>query len=252
MRSFRIGILMIVLTCLSVGLAEAEVFEWNGAAKDIEMLHIDIHRGDIEVRPADGGEITISARKRGPKKEVEQVRLEVEETLSGLSILAIYPPRQRRDQPKTKVDIDVEIRLPPGVRFVGKTEVGDVVALGLSDPIEASSTQGDIRLSTSSYAEARTVNGRIEAHLGRADWRGTMSFRTVNGSIEVALPSSSDAEISASSVNGKFQTDLFPVSVNRYGRRGPSTIRGTLGEGGRKLSMESVNGNLRLSRNREK
>ncbi len=104
---------------------------------------------------------------------------------------------------------------------------------------------GDVRVSTSHLAKANTVNGSIRASLGRADWTGKLEFSTVNGGIRVELPADVSTEVSASTVNGSMETD-FPLTVS--GRFSMKNMRGTIGQGGRSLELETVNGSIELKR----
>src|SRR5256885_9595793 len=79
--------------------------------------------------------------------------------------------------------------------------------------------------------------------LGRATWSDALEFRTVNGGITLDLPAGLSTEVRAKTVNGDIQTD-FPLMVT--GRLGPRSLRGTIGSGGRRLALETVNGSIRL------
>ncbi len=102
---------------------------------------------------------------------------------------------------------------------------------------------GSIRVSTSGSAEASTVNGSITASMGRAQWTDALEFHTVNGGITLNLPANVSTEVRASTVNGDIETD-FPLMVT--GRLGPRRVTGTIGSGGRRLALETVNGSIRL------
>jgi DUF4097 and DUF4098 domain-containing protein YvlB len=67
----------------------------------------------------------------------------------------------------------------------------------------------------------------------------------VNGGITIYLPSDFSAEVEAQTVNGDIETD-FPLTVS--GRFGMRRIRGTIGAGGRRIELETVNGSIRLRR----
>jgi len=95
----------------------------------------------------------------------------------------------------------------------------------------------------SGSAEAQTVNGSIVASLGRATWSDGLDFRTVNGGITLDLPANLSAEVRAQTVNGDIVTD-FPLTVT--GRLGPRKLNGTIGNGGRRLDLATVNGTIRL------
>jgi hypothetical protein len=51
--------------------------------------------------------------------------------------------------------------------------------------------------------------------------------------------------VRASTVNGQIVTD-FPLTVT--GRLGPRRVNGTIGSGGRRLELATVNGTIRLKR----
>jgi hypothetical protein len=70
-----------------------------------------------------------------------------------------------------------------------------------------------------------------------------MQFVTGNGAVTVALPSTFNGEIDASTGHGEFRSD-FEIKI--LGRLNPRHIRGTIGEGGRKIRMVSGNGRLEL------
>jgi DUF4097 and DUF4098 domain-containing protein YvlB len=93
--------------------------------------------------------------------------------------------------------------------------------------------------------QAKTVNGSITASLGRANWNGQLDFKTVNGTITLDLPQDLNAVVKADTLNGDITTD-FPLSVmGRFSRR---QLSGTIGSGGRELSLKTVNGSIRLRR----
>jgi DUF4097 and DUF4098 domain-containing protein YvlB len=72
-----------------------------------------------------------------------------------------------------------------------------------------------------------------------------MEFSTVNGGITVQVPDGFSARVDASTVNGSIETD-FPITVQ--GRFGSRRLQGTIGNGGRDLELETVNGSIRLVR----
>lgn len=122
--------------------------------------------------------------------------------------------------------------------WTSRIAVGKAIEL-----VAANTVNGSIRISTSGYAEAETVNGSIVASLGRATWSDGIEFRTVNGGITLDLPATLSTEVRAETVNGDILTD-FPLTVT--GRLGPRRISGTIGTGGRQLALATVNGSIRL------
>jgi DUF4097 and DUF4098 domain-containing protein YvlB len=141
------------------------------------------------------------------------------------------------------VEVHFTVRVPRGVGFAPRTVNGDVNASDLDGDVEATTVNGSIELSTSGRAEARTVNGSIRARGGRSDWKGTVDFETVNGSITVELPADTNLEFDAETVNGSIETDF---SLSSQGRRTRRHLSGTIGSGGRRMQLETVNGSIAI------
>lgn len=235
----------------------AEDFHWQGRVAAGRTVEIKGINGGIEARAAEGAEVVVSERKRGRASDVDDVKIELVEHEGGVTICAIYPTRWSSKPNEcrpgdghgggsnTKSDVEVEfsVRVPKGVRFVGWTVNGGIEAEQLPDEAEAYTVNGSVRVSAGGEARAETVNGSIRASMGRADGRGPLSFKTVNGGITVELPASVAAFVHAETVNGSIETD-FPLTVKGkfVGRR----VDGVIGAGGRRLELQTVNGSIAL------
>ncbi len=229
-------------------------FHWKGKVAPGKAIEIKGVNGDVRA-VAGSGDVEVTAVKHARKSDPDEVKIDVVQHEDGVTICAVYPSDGRRENTcdagdgghmnvhDNDVTVDFTVRVPAGVRFVGKTVNGEVAAADLSGDVEANTVNGSIRISTSGSAEAQTVNGSIEASFGRATWSDALEFRTVNGAITLNLPTGLSTEVRASTVNGDIQTD-FPLMVT--GRLGPRTLRGTIGSGGRRLALETVNGSIRL------
>ena len=146
---------------------------------------------------------------------------------------------------KNDVSVRFEVKVPAGVRFVGRTVNGGISARGIQAEAEAHTVNGGIEIEARGLTHAETVNGGISARVDRADWKDTLQLKTVNGGIEVSLPASAAANVKAATVNGDIETD-FPLTVTgKFGRR---RIEGSIGGGGPVLEMETVNGAIKLSK----
>jgi DUF4097 and DUF4098 domain-containing protein YvlB len=139
--------------------------------------------------------------------------------------------------------VSFTVRVPAGVDFVGRTVNGGVEADGLTGDVVANTVNGGVRLSTAGKAQAETVNGSITAAVGQADGTEPLSFKTVNGSIALDLPAAANAEVRASTVNGEVHSDFPLTGQARLSRK---SLSGTIGGGGRSLSLETVNGSIQI------
>lgn len=237
--------------------AAAQDFRWTGRLAAGKTLEVKGVNGDVVASAASGNQIEVTAVKRARRSDPDDVEIRVVEYEGGVAICAVYPTPPRARQENTcapgdewhsstennDVTVDFTVKVPAQVVFHGQTVNGDIEAMGMGADVELYTVNGSVRLSTTGFAAASTVNGSIEAEMGRADWEDQVAFNTVNGGITLTLPASLSTEVRAQTVNGEIDSD-FPLTVQ--GRFGPRRVRGTIGGGGRRLELATVNGNIRL------
>jgi hypothetical protein len=252
-----------VSLALALGLSPALAtaagdFRWHGRVAAGQAIEVKGVNGEVEASPTGGGDVEVTAVKRGRRSDPDQVEVRVVEHGGGVTICAVYPtpPGERANEcaPGTggrmstrdnDVRVDFVVRVPAGVNFVGRTVNGEVTARDLPADAEAHTVNGGVVVEAAGHTLARTVNGSIQARMGRADWSGETEFETVNGTITVELPENASADVDARTVNGGIETD-FPLEVT--GRISRRRMTGTIGGGGRKLSLQTVNGAIRLQK----
>jgi cytoskeletal protein CcmA (bactofilin family) len=235
-----------------------ETWNWNSAMSPGQTLEIRGINGGITAVAAGSGEARVSVTKNGRRSNPRDVVMEVIQHERGVTICAVYPqgrsrqanecrpgPGGRMNVENNDVEVEWTVRVPNGVRLVAITVNGGIEATNLPADVNARTVNGDVRLSTVGVARAATVNGSIEATLGRADWSGAISLESVNGSITAFMPAASNTVVNASTVTGSIETD-FPLTV--AGRFGGRRISGTVGTGGRELELKTVNGSITLRR----
>ncbi len=123
---------------------------------------------------------------------------------------------------------------------------GRVTVEEVTGPVRASSGNGDVTIGTvEGPVSASSGNGDILVSMERITGSGDMEFSSGNGRVEVTLPASFEAEVDAHTGSGAITTD-FPIKVT--GRLTRSRLRGTIGEGGRRLRMSTGNGSMELRR----
>lgn len=225
-----------------------EEFRWQGAVAAGETVTVHGINGGIEATPAAGDRVEVVAVKRGKESDPAEVRIDVRQDGRGVTICAVYPGQDACGKGKVrKNDVEVEfaVRVPRGVHLAARTVNGSIDAKSLTGDVHATTVNGGIEVVAAGAVEATTVNGAIRASSGRASWSGTLAFKTVNGSIDVTLPASTNANVEAKTVNGSLSSE-FPLTVE--GRWGPRRMEGTIGAGGGALRLETVNGAIRLNR----
>ncbi len=90
---------------------------------------------------------------------------------------------------------------------------------------------------------AHTTNGNVHLELAHfADQKG-MAAETTNGSVLLAVPQDTQANLEARSLNGNFYSEL-PFSQETASR--PREMRGKFGKGGPTIRLNTVNGGIRI------
>jgi len=239
----------------TLGAQQAQDWEWQGAVDRGDAIEIKGVNGAIKASGTSGGQVQVTAVKKGKDDDPADVRIEVVEHPGGVTICAVYPDVEgkknecapgdegRLSSKDNDVSVTFTVQVPAGVRLVATTVNGDIEAGGLQGDAVATTVNGDVMISSTGLARATTVNGSIQASMGRGDWDGSLNFNTVNGSITVNLPAGVNTEVSAATVNGSMNTD-FPLTVK--GAFSMKNMHGTIGSGGRELDMATVNGSIHL------
>ncbi len=241
----------------------ADQFHWSGHIASGKAIEIKGLNGDITAEPAAGPDVEVVANKRAHRSDPNTVRIQVVEHAGGVTICAVYlrddgqsdacepgdmKPGQSSAKSKVRnndVSVDFSVRIPANVDLIGRTVNGGINAKSLSGNVESHTVNGSIDISTTGYAQAKTVNGGISARLGNASWPGELEFMTINGCINLDLPTTVSTEITAETLNGEISSD-FPLTL--LGSFSRKHVEGTIGIGGRKLILKTLNGSINLRR----
>jgi len=257
MRSTRTAVVALAIASVTVPSAPAQDFEWRGRLDRGEVVEVHGVNGRVEAVAGTGSQVIVTAEMReGNKGSMDDVRIDVVEHAGGVVICAMYPARPGRRENRcapgdtrlgnyendTRVDFRVEV--PAGVDLVAGTVNGDVEVRRIAGNVKASTVNGDVDVESGGNAEASTVNGSIRASMA-ADLAQDLRFKTVNGGVTVSLPAGANADVEAATVNGSLESD-FPLTVQ--GRFSNRRMRGTIGDGGHALHLETVNGSVTIRR----
>jgi DUF4097 and DUF4098 domain-containing protein YvlB len=214
----------------------------------LEIININ---GRITAEPASGSEVEVRAERSARSISDEQARdllgkIEMREEV-GADRIRVEVRAPRLSGPSGH-EIKWMIRVPNGVAVDLRTVNGGVRMSALQGDIRARSTNGGIvgsRLAASSL-DASVTNGGVEIELASAPSSGTFDLESVNGGVTLSLPSDSKADIVARCVNGGISvTGLDVVVMGEQTRR---RLDGKLNGGGARVSMETVNGGVKIER----
>jgi Putative adhesin len=235
-------------------------FHWQGHLKAGQTLEVINRNGGIDASAASGDAAQASGTWRHDDDEREAF-VEVVEYPDGVTICAVYardkaPGRCHRGGVSSessngswwhgnRASINFDVQVPRGVLLNARTTNGNVTGHNLASVVEASTTNGNVDVSTSEWASASTTNGGIHVSIGNAKWSGELKERTTNGSVDVTLPAGAEFALDAATTNGGVHTD-FPITVQ--GSFNSKRLSGTVGAGGRDLRVSTTNGGIKLTK----
>lgn len=207
--------------------------------------------GRVRVAAWDRNEVKVDAVKRAYKAErLKEAEIRVQASAGSVEIETEYPDQHWRDRDWDRSDqpavVDYTLTVPRGARLDEiKLVNGGLEIEGVGGPVDASSVNG--RVTARNLAGAvrlSVVNGRLDASFDRLGQ--PVSLSSVNGGIDVTIPSDASAHLRADSVHGRIHNDFnLPVREGEYVGR---ELEGRLGAGGPRLSLNNVNGAINIRR----
>ena len=233
---------------------DQEVWTWSGPLAAGQWANGHSINGSVRFEASPDNQVHVRAEKSvGRRGELQDISFAVVRGPSGLTICVLrhdietcdadgIKSRRQRDY-NNDASADITIQVPRGAHVRARTVNGGVRVEEVTGEVVASTVNGGVTVATSGGpVSATTVNGSVRAEMGSVK-REPMRFRTVNGSVEIALPAQTAADLDISTVNGSINTE-FPLTVT--GRWGPRNARGTINGGGETISIDTVNGSVRL------
>lgn len=234
-------------------------FTWNGAVGSGSWVTLRNLNGPVRIEGSDGRQVEVRATKRWRRGDPEEVEIRVTRYGSNdddVLVCAIWgnatcdengyrTERGNRGDRNNDVSVEFVVRVPRGVNVAPGTVNGTVRVDDVTGEVRASTVNGAVEArSLGGPVTASTVNGDVNVQMSTVGDRD-LRFNTVNGSVTVALPDRLDADVEMNTVNGHLQAD-YPLTLS--GRINPRHMRGTIGNGGRRITFTTVNGSVTLKR----
>ena len=205
----------------------------------VSLININ---GSVRVEGWDRDVVEVHAVKRATKEraDLSRVRIEVQTLPNAVNIRTRYA-----ENDPASVEVEYRVRVPYQIaRSHVETVNGNLVVKDVHTAGELRTVNGDIDVfEGAGRYSGKTTNGNVRVELRELDVRGEMQLESVNGSVGLAVPTSSNADVDAASMNGEFRTEL-PLAV-RSGGLGRE-VRGALGRGGLAVRLRSVNGTIEI------
>ena len=198
--------------------------------------------GAVEVQGWDRDEIEVHAVKTAMQREsdLERVSIDVDAKPAAVSVATRYPPNEG-----VEVAVEYTIHVPHGahVEHIG-TVNGTLRIAGVEAVDDLHTVNGNIEVyEGGGSVHARTTNGNVHVELVHFRDKNGAFAETTNGSLLIAVPADTQADLEARCMNGNFLSEL-PVSMEASQK--PREIHGKLGGGGAPMRLHTVNGGIRL------
>jgi hypothetical protein len=245
MRSSRFLLSFVVATlCFATpALARDKVFEASyplASGGSFELMNVN---GSVEVEGWDRDEVHVRAvtrSKTNPDDEA-RVKIDVQAAPGSVVVRTLYPREDGLD-----VSVEYKVRVPARILNASiETVNGNVRARRVEGSGRLRTVNGDVvLLDGAGQMSARTTNGNIRAELAHlGEGQRPVVLETVNGSVLLEVPASTDADLAALSLNGDFQSEIPLAIQSRAGRR---ELFARMGRGGHPLAIRTVNGGIRI------
>jgi DUF4097 and DUF4098 domain-containing protein YvlB len=212
--------------------------------------------GPINVIAWDRNEVKLVAVKRADTREhLSDVEIKIAAEPDYFGVESVYDNdnRWKNDndhQWRNKGQVVVEYELSvPRAAMLNEIETvnGVITAADFTNLVKISVVNGTVRTSNlRGTAELSTVNGDVVADFDRLAPGSKINLETVNGRVNVTIPSDSNATLKAESLNGPITNDFGVQS--RRGKYVGNSLHVRLGSGDAAIKLESVNGSLTVKR----
>ena len=253
--------------------------EFSGTAN--HMIELNNINGSIHVTNTTGRNVEVVADKtiRAESQDrveaaKQEVKLDISDKLETVRVYVDSPSRcncgdgregwrssgGRWSDPGYRVNIDFDVRVPPGTRLRLRTvNGGDITVDGTTGDFEVENINGRIIMSDiRGSGSAATVNGPVKVSFLENPKTAT-SFKSTNGVIEVSFQPNLSANLQMKTFNGGLYTDFdvqylpsAPVTGERvtgkFIYRGNQFTGFRVGNGGPEIKFDGFNGDVKVLR----
>ena len=213
-------------------------------------FRLDNVNGDVEITAWDKNTIKVKAVIKAKNQAArDRITIEMNENDRGVSVETHYKKSSGWGNNHSG-SVEYSVMVPRYTRLSSLDLVnGSLNIEGVEGEMNIDLVNGSVEAEgLTKDSEINSVNGSIVVTYQSisTDLRD-ISIDTVNGRIELNLPESINADVEIDTMNGSIRND-FGLSVNKNMFSGKN-LHGTIGSGDIRISIESVNGGVKLRKN---
>jgi hypothetical protein len=195
--------------------------------------------------------VKVDAVKRAySQQRLSEATIDVTNTEDSVKIKTNYPRNQNfgGNRDDSAASVEYTLTVPRGARLQGADLVnGSLDIEGLQGDVNASLVNGAVKAQRlSGEVKLSTVNGRIAVNASGLENAKGVNLNSVNGAIELVVPSGAGANVAASTIHGPITND-FGLTEEK-GQYVGRNLSGQIGTGGPKVRLNNVNGSINIKR----
>jgi DUF4097 and DUF4098 domain-containing protein YvlB len=218
-----------VLALLAVGVAQtarAEQKETERVDRTVQIraggqLRLKNFSGRVTITGSNRGDMVVHAVRRATRDRLDHIKLDIQETNSGVTIEANRKDSDYTEKNDNVVDTQFDIEVPADVSL-------DIEVF--SSDVAVKDVRGKQRV--------HTFSGNVDLAGGEKD----LDAETFSGDISVTLVQGASASIDFDSFSGTIKTDV-PLTYRSSGKK---HVKADLGAGGNDYSFKTFSGDVRI------
>jgi len=215
-------------------------------------VEIENINGPVHITGWDRNEVKVDAVKSAWTKErLDETKIVINAGQDNISIRTEYPSHDHTfnfgggGEHNNPGSVEYTITVPRQARLDeiklinGRLDIQEV-----SGEVRASCINGRLQVrNLKGPADLKTINGELEAAVDQLP-STELKLSSVNGRLQVTLPSDVKAEIDARTVSGSISNDFgLPASGHQFVGH---SLHGQLGGGGTRVKLSNVNGSIEI------
>ncbi len=272
---FLIILLITILSAPQMSRAEG-VFDWFGSVLEDEdtiekkfhrefdvfdgvQLYIENTNGKVEIIPNEtDGKVIVTAilTSRRGEKEFDKIKINININEKKMFIESKYLERNVKVNVAYTIEIPKEIKIKNIETVNGSIRLkkvsgnmnistvnGSVKIDEVTGIIRAETLNGSIRIKdTDGIKDISTTNGSISAEI--LEINNDIEINTTNGSISIWLSDNLNANIEATTFNGRINlNDNINMNIRKSNKR---RLKGSLGDGTDTIEIDTTNGSINI------
>jgi hypothetical protein len=217
-------------------------FDSNGR---IQLSNVN---GNVTFTACSCDQVSLTAKIIASSQETrDRISIEIDESRDNLRIKTRYKDNHNNSRNHGYSEVIYTLSVPNDVRLDDINLVnGDLDIRGVTGELHADLVNGQLYSDgLTATTRVNMVNGNMDIRFGNLANASRVTLESVNGNINLYLPSGSNATIDAETVSGRISND-FGMEVIKHRFVG-SSMKGTIGSGSARIDLENVNGRIAVN-----